>query len=313
MKKQVCVALGALFAGLVGLVGCASPETGVHSHDWVAEKTVSPTCIEEGYTQYVCSSCGQKMCSDYVSALTEGGHRYRDCVCIDCGDFLVEEATDTETLTYVKTRDDDGNVIYEVTGISEESAYIKIPSTHNGAPVTRIGKKAFWNVLSLQHVILPDSITYIGEAAFKYCMNLKSIAIPDSVTEIGKEAFWDCQRLNAMTIPDLSSIPSYLFIGCESVTEFEIPQGVTEIGVHSFSDCYSLTSVTIPASVETICHAAFWKCRNLQDIYFEGTTQQWNAIFKEVGEYSNTGEDASWNAYTGEYVVHCSDGQIAKA
>lgn len=145
-------------------------------------------------------------------------------------------------------------------------------------------------------------------------MNLISITLPESVSDIGEEAFWDCKALRGLSVPNLTVIKDYTFIGCESLTDIVIPQGVSAIGVDSFGYCYNLTSVTIPESVNYILHAAFWDCHSLKDIYYNGTTQQWNAIVKEVGEYSNTTTktDASWNAYTGNYTVHCYDGQIEK-
>jgi len=309
MKKILCIVLGVIL--LVGLTGCANNEQGKHDHVFSSE-TISPTCTQEGFTIYTCSSCGFKMRSDFVPALTVGGHNYINCVCKECGDFLADEAVDTESLQYVKTTDENNNEIYVVTGIAEEAEYIKIPSTHNGIPVTRIGDKAFENLLTLKHVIIPDSVISIGNSAFKYCFNLKSIAIPESVNAIGEEAFWDCQNLNSFSIPNLSIIKNYTFIGCESITDIEIPKGVTALGVHSFGDCYNLTSITIPVSVKQISHASFWRCRSLQNIFYEGTKQQWNDIHKEVGEYTDTKEDASWDAYTGAYTIHCSDGLIEK-
>ena len=216
-------------------------------------------------------------------------------------------------MSYTKAIDDDGNDVYTVTGITTECEYIKIPSMHNGIPVTQIADGAFYNVLALKHVVIPDSVISIGKGAFKYCLNLMSVHIPNSVVCIGEGAFWDCQNLKQISLGTVTEIDDYTFIGCESITNIEIPEGVTKIGVHALGDCYNLADISITLSVNEISHAAFWRCRNLKNIHYEGTIEQWHAIHKEVGSYINTNEDASWNAYTGEYTVSCSDGQIEKS
>lgn len=298
---------------LLCLCGCSSNKNyHEHSHKFNVEKVVNPTCSEEGFTQYYCPGCGYKYRGDYLPPLQSGGHNYNDYVCVDCGDFLIDEAVDTATLTYSKTIDqNNGNNVYAVTGVTADSAYIKIPSTYNGLPVTQIADKAFRNLLSLQHVILPDSIVSIGNDAFAFCFNLKSINIPDSVTSIGEEAFGNCHHLESISLGSIKKVNKASFIACYRIEEIVIPDGVTTIYTYAFDSCFNLTSVTIPQSVSMIYHAAFWNAYNLKDIYYEGTLEQWLAINKEKGIFDNN-EDASWDAYTEDYTVHCIDGDITK-
>ena len=37
-------------------------------------------------------------------------------------------------------------------------------------------------------------------------------------------------------------------------------------------------------------------------IYFDGTIEEWTAI----------GKGGQWNDYTGDYIIYCTDGEIAK-
>lgn len=298
---------------LLCLCGCSSNKNyHEHSHKLNVEKVVNPTCSEEGYTQYICSTCGYKYRGDYLPPLQSGGHNYNDYICVDCGDFLKDEAVDTTTLKYSKTIDENGNNVYVVTGVTADSAYIKIPSTYNGLPVTQIADEAFKNLLSLQHIILPDSIVSIGNGAFKFCFNLISVTIPKSIISIGEEAFSNCHHLINISLGSITKVNKATFIACYRIEEIVIPDGVTTIYTYAFDSCFNLKSLTIPQSVSMIYHSAFWNAYNLKDIYYQGTIEQWLAINKEGGVFADNNENASWDAFTGDYTVHCIDGDITK-
>ena len=311
-KKPIIIAILCVLLCLCGCTPNETNETNKHNHNFSVEKVVSPTCSKEGYTKYTCTTCGLVACGDYVPALQDGGHNYVNCICTECNDFLINEAVDTVTLKYTKTTDENGNEIYVVTGVTADSKYIKIPSTYNGVPVTKIADEAFRNVLALKHIIIPESIVSVGNAAFKACLNLISVTILGNELSIGKEVFWDCHNLKSVSFSSITALNDYAFLGCESIENVILSDKITVIGVHTFGDCYNLKSVTIPASVTKIAHGAFWNDYNLKDIYYAGTIEQWHSIIKENGVYGNTNEDASWNAYTLDYTVHCSDGDITK-
>ena len=217
--------------------------------------------------------------------------------------------------------------------------------------VTNIGESAFAYCDGLTSVTIPDSVTSIGDSAFEYCRGLTSVTIGNGVTSIGHSAFVDCTGLTSITIPDsVTSIGDSAFRGCTGLTNVTIGNGVTSIGNaafyntawynnqpnglvyagkvayqykgtmpsntsivlkegtlgitdYAFYDCTGLTSITIPDSVTSIGSSAFEYCRGLTSITFNGTIKQWNAIRK--GE--------SWGYNTGNYVVHCTDGDISKA
>ena len=160
-------------------------------------------------------------------------------------------------------------------------------------------------VLGCKTSIIPTdgSVTNIGDWAFFSCSALTSITIPDSVTSIGNGAFYGCSDLTAITIPNsVTSLGDNAFGGCSGLTSVTIPDSVTSIGAYAFYDCGGLTSITILNSVTSIGYAAFGGCNGLTSITFNGTKEQWNAIKKDEG----------WNAFTGAYTIHCSDGDIAK-
>lgn len=92
------------------------------------------------------------------------------------------------------------------------------------------------------------------------------------------------------------------FQECLALASIIIPDGVKTLDDYCFTYCTSLKNITIPASIETIDEGAFSGCSALSSITFKGTKAQWNAIEK--------GTD--WNEKTGNYTVHCTDGDIAK-
>lgn len=95
----------------------------------------------------------------------------------------------------------------------------------------------------------------------------------------------------------------WAFAYCSSLTSINIPDSVTSIGANAFSGCRSLTSINIPDGVTSIGEGAFSGCSALTDITFAGTKAQWKAIKK--------GYD--WNYDTGNYTIHCTDGDISKS
>lgn len=136
---------------------------------------------------------------------------------------------------------------YSVLGMGScsDTALI-IPAEHNGLPVTRIYKNAFFECTSLKSVSLPNTITEICEYAFNGCLNLSSITIPESVSTIGNGAFGWCSSLDSVVFDDgILSIGDYAFLHCK-FEEIIIPESVEHIGFGAFADCTKLTSITLP-------------------------------------------------------------------
>lgn len=177
----------------------------------------------------------------------------------------------------------------------------KIIQTENG--VKYIDKWVINCDTSVTQVILRNDTKGIADSAFLSCNQLTSITIPNSVTAIGDYAFHNCSSLTSINIPDgVAAIGDYVFGGCTSLTSIIIPDGVTAIGDYAFGNC-GLTNISIPMSVTSIGLGAFVYCSSLTYINFEGTKAQWEAIKK----------GSEWNDNTGDYTVHCKDGDIAKS
>lgn len=219
--------------------------------------------------------------------------------------------------------------------------HLRVPETIEDLPVTQITYDTFKNNTVLESIRLPNSLNGIGNSAFYGCKGLTSITIPDGVTSIGGSAFRGCTGLTSVTIGSgLKFMDSYMFYGCANIqdicitdivawcdingleglmeygsrnknlyinnelaTSITIPNGVTKIGGSAFRGCTGLTSMTIPDSVTSIGVRVFYNCIGITSVTFNGTKAQWNAISK----------GNQWNYNTGNYTIHCTDGDIPKS
>jgi hypothetical protein len=91
---------------------------------------------------------------------------------------------------------------------------------------------------------------------------------------------------------------------CKEITVEEKygEETVTAVLSNGFSGMTALEKVTLPATITEICTSAFYQCTSLTDITFLGTVDQWKAIKKAP----------NWNKESGDYIVHCSDGDVEK-
>lgn len=106
-----------------------------------------------------------------------------------------------------------------------------------------------------------------------------NIVIGDNVKTIGRSAFLGCGQLTDVTIgKNVQSIDRFAFSNCTALKSIIIPEKVTYIDDVVFSGCTSLSNVTLPNGVKYIHCSAFESCNNLKDIYFNGTSLQWQQI-----------------------------------
>lgn len=235
----------------------------------------------------------------------------------------------TDGIVYV------GKVAYKYKGAISDNCSVIL-----NAGIVSVSDCAFQNCTGLTDITIPSSVTYIGNGAFAGCTGLTSITIPNSVIYIGDSAFAGCTGLTSLTVPfvgssatdakaffyffggnDNGSVPSSLknvtitgnstiaraaFFQCTGLISVTI-SGNTVIDGFAFNRCTGLTSVTIGNGVTYIGESAFRSCDQLTDITFNGTKAQWNAIDKFTG-----GNGFPWDHDTGNYTVHCTDGDIEK-
>ena len=295
IPDSVTVIYGAAFSGCTSLEHITIPFVGLKAEQKAQEKNQFPFVSIFGTSSYM----GSEATRQYYYATSTTSTSYDD--------YYIPTSLRSVTVT-------GGNILR---GAFQGCKYLT--SITISSRVTSIRSCAFFGCSGLTSITIPDSVISIEDYAFSGCNKLTTVAIPDSVTSIKSNAFSACSGLTSIyytgdiagwcTISGLSGLMTYgavgksLYIdGTKIEGDLVIPAAVTSIGSYAFSGCRGLTSVTIPDSVTSIGIMAFYGCSGLTDIHYQGSKAQWNAISK----------DLKWNQNTGNYTVHCTDGNIGK-
>lgn len=76
----------------------------------------------------------------------------------------------------------------------------------------------------------------------------------------------------------IAGISKGLFANQTQVTDVILLQRTYELPEELFAGCKNLRRVTIPRGVSCILEGAFRGCDSLEDVYYEGTEDEWNNI-----------------------------------
>jgi hypothetical protein len=138
--------------------------------------------------------------------------------------------------------------------------------------ITEIGISAFNSCSSLNTLNLPDGITTFGNSVFLSCRLLTIDKLPQSTTTIDTYAFYQC-IIAFSTMPNVTSIGTAAFNGCTFTSDasFEWPGTINSISATAFASS-TLKSITIPGNVTEIGSSAFYYCKKLTTIIFQGNT-----------------------------------------
>jgi hypothetical protein len=148
---------------------------------------------------------------------------------------------------------EDSNFKYEVsddeatiTAYKGTATEVEIPSTINGAIITKIDSSVFYNSsvkAEITSVNLPNTVTSLGDSCFENCTNLASINIPN-VTSLGAYCFFGCSKLTSIESPLVTSLGRQCFSNCTKLTLIELPSA-TSLGYYCFSNATALKKVIL--------------------------------------------------------------------
>ena len=172
--------------------------------------------------------------------------------------------------------------------------------------IKTISKSAFSSCTALISVDLPNTVTTIQDFAFQKCSSLTSAKLHGVIT-LG-QAFSNCGKIESLGGIDSGAAveisgnlktlgnESFSYTGLRTIY---LPEGVTNINYQAFRGCSLLTEVYLPSTIKKIGQNAFYYS-SMADIYFAGTTTQWNSVSLH----------STWRSSTKIKNIICSDGTV---
>ena len=74
------------------------------------------------------------------------------------------------------------------------------------------------------------------------------------------------------------AISKHVFAGKDYITDIVLPPGIERLPAGAFAECRGLKRITIPQKVKTIKKGTFAGCNQLEDVYYEGTKEEWKKL-----------------------------------
>ena len=124
---------------------------------------------------------------------------------------------------------------------------------------------------------IPEGVCIIGKHAFEDCCSLEHISFPETIETIEIGAFRKCRSLKELSLPSsLREIQNFAFAECSSVTSKILPEGVRRLGFGIFEKV-SIPEIFIPSSVKKIDPNAFRGCDQLSKIIVDPANPYFNS------------------------------------
>ena len=200
--------------------------------------------------------------------------------------------------------DNSNNTGNGIIGNPSSLAALKVPETHNGKPVTKIGKNSFYYINSIAIVIICNNVTTIEDSAFYNCNKITTVTIGSGLTTLNGNGFKGCSKIKTVIYNNTTNAIKNLGTssGCglwdeiqissgntafkvvdnilyskdgskiikvpkgKNLSNYTIPNGVKTIGEYSFYSCEKLISIDIGTEVTKIEGGAFENCIELQTV-----------------------------------------------
>ena len=138
-----------------------------------------------------------------------------------------------------------------------------------GENIEEISEYYFANTLSLQSIVIANSVETIGQNAFAGCVNLAEITFPEvfDISTFNTNAIKDTAWYTGLS--EVTYIGESLFYVPVSVSgAVVIKDGTKNIVAEAFRDRELITSVKIPASIDVISASLFNGCIALETVEF---------------------------------------------
>lgn len=204
-----------------------------------------------------------------------------------------------------------GNKICQYDGFEEN---VIIPETVNGKTITQIGTGSYSIYSSstgVKSFTIPKTVETVAIGAFAVYpgasvtvasdnpyltvsggalytkdktqllyvpSTVTSLTIDKNTTEIIRVAFFKSQ-IGKLVIPGNVKKINYSAFQHSEIKQIEIESGLTTIEDYAFQYCDKLTSISLPSTLTTVGTNIFYGCSVLENIYFDGTLEEWDQLF----------------------------------
>ena len=140
------------------------------------------------------------------------------------------------------------------------------------------GTEAQWSAMSIG-----TNNTYLEGARYHYSAAPEYVAYQQNKNSgiCGRYLTWTLDDSGVLTVSGSGTMwdwSSASYVPWANVSAIVIESGVENIGKNAFSGKTGVTGVTIPDTVEDIGASAFYSCNNLSDVYYSGSSGEWDQI-----------------------------------
>lgn len=182
-------------------------------------------------------------------------------------------------------------IFYRAKGISEVSlpnlityipqmtfAYSSVKTFNITSNIKRIQTAAFLEAAELTNLTINDGLQIIGDEAFRNTLSLNEVILPDSIISLGSSAFHG-SGLHSVKLPsELNEIAPSLFQDARNLKEINLPNSIIKIESNAFRNT-QLTNIVLPNELVTIGDGAFYGNTELLTIDF-------NEALKSIGVFA---------------------------
>lgn len=169
---------------------------------------------------------------------------------------------------------------------------------NNREELTNIGECAFKSCSGIKgELVIPNGISTLNTSIFQECTGIERLVIPENVTQLGDSVFLNCTGIKYLKIPISTNCIGSKFSGVTNIKEIYYSKG-TGVGISlanwqaSSGLCYQsrekLTKVTLEDGITRIGDYTFYGCSNISEVYYTGSSENWNLITKGAGNESIT-------------------------
>ncbi|MBP0966642.1 MAG: leucine-rich repeat domain-containing protein, partial [Oscillospiraceae bacterium] len=131
-----------------------------------------------------------------------------------------------------------------------------------------------YGCMTIETLIMPDTIRQIGDCFFRSCTGLRQITLPANLESIGHEAFRGATRLESITIGDRCRvIGDYFCADALSLRTVTIGTGIEYIGEYTFYNTPAMTDFRCNGMLTELGYGSFWVNRWADKILFHPMTE----------------------------------------